>query len=73
MTKEEARFIRDMYLHDIQWRVSRYDSQVKLGITPNDSEEVYMSILGYMQYLRDIPQEPSFPDVEIKTFEEWSK
>ena len=66
MTEEEARFIRDMYLHDIQWRVSRYDSQVKLGITPND-------ILGYMQYLRDIPQEPSFPDVEIKTFEEWSK
>lgn len=69
--KKAKREERDGYLNDIQWRVERYDSQVKLGVTPNDSEEVYMSILRYMQYLRDIPQDPAFPDVEIKTFEEW--
>lgn len=76
-TEEEKKAIkrneRDRYLNDIQWRVERYDSQIKLGITPNDNEEVYMSILAYQQYLRDIPQSAGFPDVEIKTFEEWAQ
>lgn len=62
---------RDRYLNDIQWRVERYDSQVKLGITPNDSEEVYMSILAYQQYLRDVPQQPEFPNIEIQDFKKW--
>ena len=26
---------------------------------------------AYRQYLRDIPQNPDFPDIEILSFEEW--
>ncbi len=69
--KEIKRIERDYLVNDIQWRVERYEGQVKLGITPNDSEEEYMSILRYVQYLRDIPQDPEFPNIEIKSYEEW--
>ena len=71
--KSQKRNQRDFYMTGIQWRVERYDSQSKLGIETNDSEETYMSILRYMQYLRDIPQEPAFPNIDIKTFEEWAQ
>ena len=64
---------RDAMLKAIEWRVARHETQGKIGITPADDDETYIKILEYMQYLRDIPQNPSFPDVEIKTFEEWSK
>lgn len=62
---------RDKYIEDIKWRVERYNSQQELGIETTDSTETYLLILRYMQYLRDIPEQPEFPDIEVKTFTIW--
>ena len=62
---------RDQYIDDIKWRVERYKSQQELGIETSDDAEAYRQILGYMQYLRDIPTQEEFPDIEIKTFTVW--
>ena len=62
---------RDQYIDDIKWRVERYKSQQELGIETSDDAETYRQILGYMQYLRDIPTQEEFPDIEIKTFTVW--
>ena len=62
---------RDQYIDDIKWRVERYKSQQDLGIETTDSADAYMLVLRYMQYLRDIPEQPEFPDIEVKTFTVW--
>ena len=62
---------RDQYIDDIKWRVERYNSQKDLGIETTDDAETYRQILSYMQYLRDIPTQEEFLDVEIKTFTVW--
>ncbi len=62
---------RDQYIDDIKWRVERYKSQQELGIETSDDAETYRQILGYMQYLRDIPEQPEFPNIEVKTFTVW--
>ena len=35
------------------------------------NEEEKEKYRTYRQYLRDIPQEESFPDIHVQTFEEW--
>lgn len=59
-TKEEkeanVRAIRDSYINDIEWRVSRYRDQIELEIPTSDTYETYIKILEYMQYLRDYPE-----------------
>lgn len=59
-TKEEkeanVRAVRDSYINDIEWRVSRYRDQVELEISTSDTHETYIKILEYMQYLRDYPE-----------------
>ena len=62
---------RDQYIDDIKWRIERYNSQKDLGIETTDSTEAYLLVLRYMQYLRDIPEQQEFPDVEVKTFTVW--
>lgn len=62
---------RDQYIDDIKWRVERYNSQKDLGIETTDSTEAYLLVLRYMQYLRDIPEQEEFPNIEIKTFTVW--
>lgn len=62
---------RNSLLESISWRIERYNEQKELEIDTNDSEEVYKNLLVYKQYLRDIPQEDEFPNVEIKTFDEF--
>ena len=46
---------RDKLLSDAQALVDRYDNQLRIGVTPNDSETRIKAILQYMQVLRDIP------------------
>lgn len=73
MTEEDkskqVRYIRNKYLSDIDWRIIRYINQKELNIETTDSEE----LLQYAQYLRDIPNQKKFPNIEVLTFEEWSK
>lgn len=54
--KQNVRNVRDNYINTIEWRVSRYRDQVELGIETTDTEETYLEILQYMQYLRDYPE-----------------
>lgn len=68
-----ARLLRNELLNGIEWRVNRYKDQKELGIKTDDDEETYMDILAYMQYLRDIPSDSDFPNIKIKTFDEWKE
>lgn len=56
----EVRLKRDKLLLDAEASLIRYDSQVRLGIIKED-EAFLMSLLRYMQELRDIPQKDCFP------------
>ena len=70
-TADEVRQERDELLNSILWRVERYNQQKQLSISTSDSEEEYMKILEYIQYLRDIPSVEGFPNISIKSFEDW--
>ena len=55
--KETAvRVVRDSYINNIEWRVSRYRDQIEIDVNTTDTEETYLNILHYMQYLRDYPE-----------------
>lgn len=68
-TEDEVRQERDAILNAIIWRIDRYNQQKQLNMETTDSEEEYLNILKYIQYLRDIPQQETFPNIEILSFE----
>ena len=59
--KERVRAERDQKFSEIEWRITRYQTQKALGVDTVDTEEWYMSALQYMQDLRDIPEQDGFP------------
>lgn len=65
--------LRNQYLSDISWRIERYYSQQLCKVTTTDSEEEIIKVALYMEYLRNIPQQETFPDVQVLTFEDWKK
>lgn len=67
----DLRETRDFMLSSLDWRFDRYREQKILGIETTDSEQDFIDILQYKQYLRDITKDPTFPDIQIKTFEEF--
>lgn len=70
--KSKMRLMRDSYINDIEWRISRYREQVELNIDTTDTQAEYNLILQYRQYLRDYPQtEGEWWKEEPKTYEEW--
>lgn len=72
--KAMVRGIRDSYINGIEWRVSRYRDQVELEIPTTDTEETYVLILRYMQYLRDYPESGgTWYESNPMTWEEWSQ
>lgn len=72
--KERVRTVRNQYLNDIEWRVSRYRDQKELGIATTDSEQQYFQVLEYMQYLRDYPESSeTWYEQNPLTFDEWAK
>lgn len=71
--KAEVRAVRDEYINGIEWRVSRYRDQVVLQIPTTDTEETYMKILQYMQYLRDYPESSeTWYEQNPMTWDEWN-
>jgi hypothetical protein len=56
---EQARAKRDDLLKSIEWRVTRYNTQVQLGVTPTESD--IKPVLEYMQKLRDLPTTEGWP------------
>lgn len=69
----DIRYQRDQIIQSLSWRVERYNEQKQLGEDTTDTAKDYNSIIKYRQYLRDITKDDSFPNVEIKSFEEFSK
>ena len=69
--KTQRRRERDafFYQQDLTTIIERYEEQKKLGLQPN--EEQYTKALLYKQYLRDIPQQESFPNEDILVFSDW--
>lgn len=68
-TEEKAtrvRFIRNSYLE-------RYvDPYVCNPLRWADSTpEEQQDIVNYRLYLLNVPEQPEFPDIEVKTFDEW--
>lgn len=68
----DLRETRDFMLSSLDWRFDRYREQKILGIETTDSEQDFIDLLQYKQYLRDITKDPAFPDIQIKTFEEFN-
>lgn len=68
----DLRETRDFMLSSLDWRFDRYREQKILGIEMTDSEQDFIDLLQYKQYLRDITKDPAFPDIQIKTFEEFN-
>lgn len=68
----QVKSIRNQYMSDTLSCCDRYEKQKAAGIETTESAETYRNYLLYLQYLRDVPQDKDFPDVEVLTFEAWS-
>ena len=56
-----ARIDRDSRISSIQWRVQRYEQQLAAGIATTETADKYKALLTYVQALRDVPEQPGFP------------
>lgn len=59
---ERIRQERDSLLDSSAWILERYRSQKELGEPTENTEQEYQDVLRYRQALRDIPQQPGFPE-----------
>ena len=62
---DAVRAKRDRIIAKEDWRYTRYNSEVRQGLTPSDD---IVALDTYIQALRDIPEQVGFPwDVEWPT------
>ena len=54
----EVRSKRDRLIDKEDWRYTRYNSEVRQGLTPSDD---IVALDAYIQALRDIPEQVGFP------------
>lgn len=54
----EVRAKRDRIIAKEDWRYTRYNSEVRQGLTPSDD---IVALDTYIQALRDIPEQDGFP------------
>ena len=66
--ESNKRLERDNLINNFSWRLDRNSQELELGLDTTDNR---IELLEYMQYLRDITNEDSFPYVTIKTYEEF--
>ena len=69
----QIRSIRSQYMSDTLARCDRYEKQKAIGLDTTESEDTYRSYLIYLQYLRDVPQQLEFPNIEVLTFDKWKE
>ena len=69
----QVKSIRNQYLSDTLARCDRYEKQKAIGLDTTESEDTYRNYLLYLQYLRDIPQQLEFPNIEVLTFDKWKE
>ena len=66
--KEALRLQRDSVVRAFEWRIERNSQELELNLETTDNR---LDLLNYMQYLRDIPSDSEFPNIEIKSYEEF--
>lgn len=66
-----VRSIRSEYMAETLNKVERYETQKAIGLDTTESEDTYRNYLLYLQYLRDVPQQLEFPNIEVLTFDKW--
>ncbi len=70
--KEKGRQERYKQFSTVDYIIERYNEQKLIGGVETNEQE-YISTLKYKQYLRDIPQQETFPFEEVINFDNWSK
>ena len=66
-----ARRQRDALIDEVQWLIERHRGELSLQITPTLTDEDYLLVLRYVQDLRDVPEQDSFPhDIQWPTLPE---
>lgn len=73
LKSNHLRELRNVELDGLSWLIERHKEEVELGINTTLSSEEYQKILRYKQYLRDMPQDNNFPNIEIMSFEDYQK
>ena len=68
--KERKRAERDAKIETYEWRLSRFERQKAINVETTDTEETYLDLCRYIQYLRDITKEDKWWELELKEFEE---
>ena len=66
MTEEEKasyhRQQRDTLLNAELWKLQRHEQEKALNLPTTLTEEQYIALLQYIQSLRELPQQPNFPN-----------
>lgn len=60
------RMWRDIELDSIKWLRERHRDEQEIEDTTSLSAEQFRALLGYIQSLRDWPQSPGFPALELR-------
>ena len=68
--KAQKRAERDAKIETYEWRLSRYERQKAIDAETTDTEETYLNLCHYIQYLRDITKQDKWWELELKEFEE---
>ena len=56
---DTARAERDRLIESVRWRIERHSDELALGSEPTETLE---PLLQYTQALRDVPEQPDFPE-----------
>ena len=62
----DGRAWRDNAIESVKWLRERHRDELDLALEPTFSTEQFKELLLYMQALRDWPQSPDFPDIELR-------
>ena len=68
--KAQKRAERDAKIETYEWRLSRFERQKAINAETTDTEEIYLDLCRYIQYLRDITKQDKWWELELKEFEE---
>lgn len=63
--KERKRQERDNAINSVIWLIERHQQEQILDIPTTLTDNEYMEVLQYIQSLRDLPQQPSFPNIDL--------
>lgn len=68
--KAQKRAERDAKIETYEWRLSRFERQKAINVETTDTEETYLDLCQYIQYLRDITKQDKWWELELKEFGE---